>query len=255
MSKNNTPNKAAQPNAAAEQFRKETEQAMSEDLMTVPALAPTSVAQAMPAAKVPVIPEEITGNSGANAAGADPAASPHAMALPDNTRRILDLLAEGKITADQAQNLLNAAQAAVKQVGHASKDDIRAAVQEAVGHGGGDKAETMAMMGEMVERIVRGLREPSEEEKATIARNKASRAQLIKEQIDMIADQQQMQDYCPHERATVDGKSHSLITALHNYSDGLVRGICSDCRKIIMPADPEYKQVRISHHLATAAAQ
>lgn len=251
MSKNNTPNNkpAAQPNAAAEQFRKETEQAMSEDLMTVPALAPTSVAQAMPASKVPAIPEEITGKSGADS-NADPAAM-----LPDNTRRILDLLADGKITADQAQNLLNAAQAAVKQVGHASKDDIRAAVQEAVGHGGGDKAETMAMMGEMVERIVRGLREPSEEEKATIARNKASRAQLIKEQIDMIADQQQMQDYCPHERATVDGKSHSLITALHNYSDGLVRGICSDCRKIIMPADPEYKQVRISHHLATAAAQ
>ncbi|HWF05577.1 MAG TPA: hypothetical protein VHA06_17965, partial [Candidatus Angelobacter sp.] len=100
-----------------------------------------------------------------------------------------------------------------------------------------DPLKQAEMIGAMVEKIVRGLREPSDEEKIVLARKKEDRAKLIKEQFETIAAQKELQDMCPHERGTADGKSHTCVTALHNYADFQVRGICSMCQKIIEPGD------------------
>jgi hypothetical protein len=110
-----------------------------------------------------------------------------------------------------------------------------------------DPVKQAEMMAGIVDKIVRGLREPSDEEKASIAKRKADRAKLIQEQFEMIAQQKEIRDMCPHERGTADGKSHSTVTAIHNYPDGKVRGICNMCQDIIEPGDEDYRLVLISH--------
>lgn len=109
------------------------------------------------------------------------------------------------------------------------------------------QAETI---GAIVDKIVRGLREPTEEQKREIERKKRDRATAIREQQEMLRARKEHQDSCPHETETADGKTHSNISAVHNYHDGIVRGICSLCLKMIEPHDSEYKIVKARHQQA-----
>lgn len=117
-----------------------------------------------------------------------------------------------------------------------------------------DPVQQAQMIASIVGDIVKKLREPSEEEKAAMQLRKVRREQLIKEQFENLANGRLLQDLCPHERGTVDGKSHSTVTALHNYVDGVVRGVCCMCQKIIEPGDESYRLVKISHALAMSSA-
>lgn len=257
----------AQPNPSEVQFREETRQAMEGDLMTVGQLAPEGVVAPLPTPRA--IPLKIEDEPLHGAAPANHEASKAKGELAPGSSQILEMLAAGKIDADQAERLLcalkNVAPAAPKALpylggadGPATREEVFAAVQEQYGPELSartrDRAELLEVMGAMVEKIVRGLREPSEEEKALLERKRQSRAQLIREQFDMIQQQRDIKDMCPHERATADGKSHTCITALHNYADNILRGICGVCQDIMEPGHESYKQVIMSHNLAVSTA-
>lgn len=244
-------------NLADEKFRQIGNEAMVEDMMTMPELAPSAVAEKLPPSKgaVPANARTIEGNL---------AEIPVQTSAPSAQRQILDMVIQGKITPDEGEKLLasiprlNPAPYIGGVDGPATRDEIRAGVMDAFGDQlqskSNNQAEMLELVGAMVEKIVRGLREPSEEEKAILERKKKERAQLIKEQFNMIKEKLDIQDMCPHERATIDGKSHSTVTAMHNFVDQVVRGICSLCDKVIEPGDPDYRLVVVSHHLAFSAA-
>lgn len=277
MSNNNRPSRpanqpaaqsapaAAQPTPAEQEFRRETEAAMAGDLMSVSALAPDAVAAALPAPtpdkapeKAPAIAEEIAGKSAAKA-------PVQTSARPEGHLHILEMLAAGKLTPKEAERLIAATPAKPEPMPYlgdanapATREELKAVVQEVLAPklpANTEKAEMLELVNAMVEKFVKGMREPSEEDKAILERKKTTRAQLIREQFEMIAQQKRIQDFCPHERATIDGKSHGTVTALHNYPDGMVRGICNMCQKIIEPGDDCYRMVTISHYLAMSAAQ
>jgi len=92
---------------------------------------------------------------------------------------------------------------------------------------------------QLIKSIVQELRAPTEEELAVKARKDRDRRAILKQQNDMRRAQIKRQDDCPHVRK--DGSSH--VVAVHNFPDGVVRGICQQCQDIIMPGDPEYHQV------------
>jgi hypothetical protein len=252
---------APAPTSAApgeERFRQETQQAMEADLMSVSALAPDSVAVKLPAAaSVPKIADELPANS--------EQAQSSAVAVPGSTH-ILEMLSSGKIDVAEAERLLCAlksvapATPATPYIGGADGPATRAELMEAVQRTYGediaartrDRSEMLEVMGAMVERILKGMREPTEEQKAELARKKRDRNRTIQEQLDMIKQQQEFRNMCPHERATSDGKSHTCISALHNYVDGVLRGICSLCDDILEPGHPSFKQVIMQHNLAVS---
>ena len=275
----NQPNAQAQSAQSAfdpqeEQFRKESQEAMSADLMTVGELAPSGVKAALPT------PAANRGDNAPRTAGSaadlkiesdenpqqkngkSPAGAP-------GSQQILEMVQAGTINVAEAERLLCAlkdvAPTQPKELpyiggadGRATREEIRQAVEEMYGPQvrtmTSDKQEMLEVMGAMVEKIVTRLREPSEEEKAALARRNENRAKLIREQFEMIQQQQSFRDMCPHERATVDGKTHSCITALHNYVDGVIRGTCGLCQDIMEPGHPNYRQVILSHNLAVSSA-
>jgi hypothetical protein len=259
---------AAQTNAAPHpgeaKFRQETAEAMENDLMSVGALAPDSVAVKLPPASVPKIVDDSAANSGQEQGQTQAATQP--AAVPGSTQ-ILSMLHEGKIDVAEAERLLCALKAvaptappAIPYIGGADGPATRAEIMEAVQQTYGaeiqsrtrDKVEMMEVMGAMVEKIVRSLREPSEEEKLALERRKRDRTRTIQEQLETIKQQHEFKQMCPHERATADGKSHTCISALHNYIDGVLRGICSLCDDIMAPGHPSYKQVIMQHNLAVS---
>jgi hypothetical protein len=111
-----------------------------------------------------------------------------------------------------------------------------------------DMVAQAEMIGMIVDKIIRGLREPSEEQKEADRRRKANRAIAIKEQAEMLEAQQAFRDNCPHETSTSDGKSHSNITAIHNFADGVVRGVCNICQGMIEPGNKEFYRIVIAQH-------
>lgn len=110
--------------------------------------------------------------------------------------------------------------------------------------------ENILMMGEMIKQVVLALREPTAEQKQLEERKKRDRAQAIREQAEMIEARRLSQELCPHESATSDGKTHTTIAAVHNFADGVLRGICQACNKIIEPGDQEFKIVVAQHNQA-----
>jgi hypothetical protein len=249
----------AAPNPGEEQFRRETAEAMENDLMAETALVPDSVAVKLPPSKaVPKIEagEAYPGQREAQAQGTAP--------VPGTTQ-ILSLLQAGKIDVAEAERLMcalkNVAPSAPPDLpyiggsdGPATRQEILAAVQQVYGADIAsrtrDKKEMMEVMGAMVERIVLKLREPSEEEKLALERKKRDRNRTIKEQLEMIRQKHEFEKMCPHERATSDGKSHTCISALHNYVDNQLRGTCGLCHTIIGPGDDGFRQVIMQHNLA-----
>jgi hypothetical protein len=114
----------------------------------------------------------------------------------------------------------------------------------------GEILMTKEALGEFGRSLVQAMREPTEEEKVQAARRKKMRDDLIKEQMESVKARRQEQENCPHIRSTSDGRQHSTITAVHNYPDGIPRGICTMCQIIIERGDKHYEQVIISHQAA-----
>lgn len=255
----------AAPNPGEERFRRETQEAMEGDLMTVSALAPDSVSIALPTppANVPKIADEPL-----HAASGEPlqGAEANQTAVPGSTT-VLEMLSAGKIDVAEAERLLCALKAVAPAAppafpyvggadGPATRAEIMAAVQQTYGAEIAGRTrnntEMLEVMGAMVEKIVRGLREPSDEEKAELARKKRDRARTIQEQLEMIHQQHEFKKMCPHERATADGKSHTTVSALHNYIDNVLRGTCGICHTIIEPGEDGFRQVIMQHNLAVS---
>ena len=118
---------------------------------------------------------------------------------------------------------------------------------------GNDKGEILMSkeaLGEFGRSLVQAMREPTEEEKLIAKRKKETRDALIREQLESVEARRREQENCPHRRATADGKEHSTIVAVHNYPDGIPRGICEMCQIIIEPGTQLYPQVIISHQAA-----
>ncbi len=215
----------------SEQFRKETEEATAQDLMMEPALMAPAKVPAVAASEISGAPEKEARMAGKSGANAGPAAEVPTSAMPYIGA------ADGPATA------VEIAKALAEVLGPALK-----AMSP-------DPERQMEATGRLVEEIVKRLREPSDEEKEVLRRKKIARDQLIREQFEMIVRKRQIEDMCPHERGTVDGKSHTTVTALHNYIDGVLRGTCSLCQKIIEPGDPSFRMVVMSHNLAMESAR
>lgn len=112
----------------------------------------------------------------------------------------------------------------------------------------GNRQNDMQAMMAMVGAVIKGLREPSDEEKAEKARRQRDRLAAIKEQSEMMQAIKDFQENCPHESDTDDGKTHSTISAIHNFPDGIPRGICSQCWKLIEQGDPYFKTHVVPRH-------
>lgn len=113
--------------------------------------------------------------------------------------------------------------------------------------------DVMRIAQEMARSIVEGMRAPTEEERLLKERKRNERNRLIEEQRESRERDEELKRNCPHMRADANGGSHSTIAAVHNYPDGLPRGICQMCGFWIKPNDPLYDRVIALHNSAMQA--
>lgn len=96
-----------------------------------------------------------------------------------------------------------------------------------------------AAVASAVKSTVETLRAPTPQEQAILDRRKREAQQLKRDQADSIREQQMIQENCAHKRG--DGKYR--IATLHNFPDGIIRGICLINQCMIEPGNPHYAHV------------
>ncbi len=101
-----------------------------------------------------------------------------------------------------------------------------------------EKSET-AIIAEALQQILAEIRRPREAQDAKQKRLKELRVQIAEEQRALRAAKAERQKRCSHLRPD----KTSCIAWMMN-SDGITRGVCMHCDRLITPDDPDYKALR-----------